>query len=283
MSKRIGIMTPYLFTEKRFNSWPKPVYGQPKVEGDRLRNINCARSLLSSYANERISLPHIKIELMQTGWAGIETDGEAYKHGLKHSEIRSIVSRTVNMHPQYPNIKYYIFDLIYDAPQKQRLHALKGMFRGRKFKHLIRVPSTPLYTLEDVQTFYDQCLLDRYEGAILRHPYGKYERQKSTYIMKLKPRVSEYFKIVQVYEEEDKYGNLKDTFGSFGLVTEEGNTFNCGSGPTKEQRKLFWTQRRKFPGMEAKIRFQNYTKVRKVPKLLSLDTEWLKTIEKILR
>lgn len=281
MSERVGIMLPTMFTEKLFKKLGPQVYVQPKIEGDRLRAILSPGkvSLLSSGGKERISIPHIEKELRECGWHGLELDGEIYRHGVRHSEIRSITSRTRNLHPAHEKMEYHIFDIIDDGEsQKSRTTLLKLFFKDIKFQYLKYVPFFKVESLEHVQEYYQEFLRLGYEGIIIRSMYANYTRRKVTTILKLKPRVSEYFTIIDIIEEVSKEGVLKETFGAFNCVTKEGESFNVGSGPTDYQRNLIWQNRNHFIGTEVKIRFQDYTKVRRVPKLLSIDKKWLENL-----
>lgn len=283
MSDRKDIMLATMFTEKRFNAMPKPVLIQPKIEGDRLRDVmkNGLVDLLTSCGNRRTSVPHIYEELATSSLDNIELDGELYCHGMRHSEIRSIVSRTKNLHPDFKRIQFHVFDIIDENKQQfNRTTELENLFFATSGLQFIRlVPSVPVFTIEELQKAYNYYLRQRYEGIIIRHPYAKYIRRKVSTIMKLKPRVSEYFIIVGVEEEMDLAGERKGTFGAFNLITEEGQPFNAGSGPTAYQRVLLWQNRSKLIGTKVKIRFQGYTKIRQVPKLLSIDKEWLVNYE----
>lgn len=270
-----------MFTEKLFNKLPKPVYIQPKIEGDRLRTILSKKgiSLLSSGGKERSSIPHIKRELKDCGWIGEELDGELYRHGMRHSEIRSIVSRTKNIHPNYKSMEYHIFDCVNEKmPQNVRFLFLSSFFAENNFKYIKLVPTYAVDTLQDLQSYYNQFVAQGYEGIIIRHSSAHYVRRKCVTLLKLKPRVSEYFLIVKCVEEKNKYGVLTGTFGAFVCMTSEGEVFNVGSGPTKAQREYLWKYRHVFEGTMIKVRFQSYTRVRQVPKLLSIDKQWLEEI-----
>lgn len=279
MSKRTGIMLATMFTEKLFNKMPKPVYIQPKIEGDRLRailNVGMTK-LLSSGAKERISIPHIYKELgaIQRS-CSIELDGEVYRHGMRHSEIRSIISRTKNLHPCHKELEYHVFDIVSTLlSQKERYRDLKDFFKQKEFKYIKVVPTTRVNTLREVQESYDMFLQLGYEGIIIRNIYASYVRRKCTTLLKLKPRVSDFFEIVTVNLEYDTNGVSKNTFGSFTCVTKDGKKFNVGTGCTNFQRDLIWKNRDAFINKPIKIRFQDYTRVRRVPKLLSIDKQWL--------
>lgn len=285
MSQRTGIMLATMFTEKLFNKMRKPVYIQPKIEGDRLRAILFADSgvkLLSSGAKKRTSIPHIKEELeVVKSIYDIELDGEVYHHGMRHSEIRSIVSRTKNLHPDHKELEYHVFDII-DTSESQdvRLDELAEFFSNNQFKYLRLVPTIMINDIKELQQYYAGFLRLGYEGIIIRNAYANYTRRKCTSLLKLKPRVSEFFMITEVNMEYDINGVSKDTFGSFTCLTREGEKFRVGTGPTDYQRALIWRNRGMFIRKEVKIRFQDYTRTRKVPKLLSIDKQWLADMQK---
>ncbi|MCP4488981.1 MAG: hypothetical protein GY820_16965 [Gammaproteobacteria bacterium] len=285
MTKRKDITLPQAYTEKLFNRLGSPLIVQPKIEGDRIRArmYSGIPTLLSSSAAVRNSLPHIQNELLRSPFHEIELDGEAYKHGWKHSQIRSVVSRTRNLHPNHEAIEYWVYDIVSGAPQIERLDNLRGCKTACDWKYIKFVPFKVIYTLDEFQHYYDVCLEKGFEGIIARHMTAPYVRKKTPYLIKLKPRLSEYFEIQGVEEERDKYGRLKNTFGAFTCVTSDGEeTFSVGSGPTKMQRQLFWKHRESFKGQEVKVRFQGYTNARNVPKMQSIDSEWLTLMEKIL-
>lgn len=282
MSTRTGIMLATMFTEKLFDKMRKPVFVQPKIEGDRLRAVCLGREiqLLSSGAKGRESIPHIADELDRLGFSNCELDGETYVHGMKHSEIRSIVSRTVNLHPDYSTMEYHIFDTINAEPQGERILKLNWWFNDIDSDIIKIVPTVSINTIKELQKYYEWYLSLGYEGIIIRDQNALYTRQKCTTLLKFKPRVSEVFEIVGYNEEHDLEGTPNGTFGSFICRTLEGQIFNVGSGPTKYQRQLLWKYKNSMVGRYVKIRFQAYTKLRKVPKLLSIDKEWLEEWQK---
>ena len=113
MAKRTGIMLPQSFTEALFNRIPKPCIVQPKLEGDRLRVEPCYGNALlkTSSAKSRVSVPHIKL-LLANAQPLPELDGELYVHGMRHSDIRRIVGRSKNLHPDYLKMEYHVYDIV---------------------------------------------------------------------------------------------------------------------------------------------------------------------------
>lgn len=284
-ANRQGIMLGYAFTKKLFERLGSPLIVQPKLEGDRLRSpiTEGIPVLLSSSAAVRHSLPHIEDELRKSKFNTIELDGEAYVHGWKHSQIRSIVSRTVNLHPNHKAMQYHVYDIVSGDDQLDRLARLWDILKSREWSYIKPVPFNMVRTLDEVQKLYDYWLAAGYEGIIMRSMYAPYVRKKTVTMLKFKPRLSEYFEILNVIEEVSIKGVQKDTFGAFTCITEDGSqTFSVGSGPTKEQRDKLWENRELLVGSDVKIRFQGYTHARSVPKMQSIDKEWLENMMKSL-
>lgn len=281
MAKREKIMLGYPFDEQKFNKLRKPAFLQPKLEGDRCRNESWHNKLLSSGVKLRVSVPHIAQELkyMHSYWKHLELDGELYKHGLSHegrkNSIRSIVSRTKNLHPNYKIMEYHIFDIVSSDKQYTRLEILDDFFILNQFTFIKKVPSHPITTLDEVQYWYDYYINQGYEGIILRDNSAKYVRNKTNFLIKLKPRMSDSFTITGFKEEIDKYGNPKQTLGAICLKDDKNRKFKVGTGPTQYQRQLLWDNRHKLLGEMCKIRFQDFTKARGVPKMQSIDKKWL--------
>ena len=287
MSNRIGIMRPIPFDQEKFEAMPKPVIVQPKLEGDRMRAVpyipnpphSILFNLLSSQANERVSVPHIKQALINMG-ADIEMDGELFVPGMRHSEIRSIVSRTKNLHSNYRAMEYHIYDVVTSHPQWVRL----AMQHKLPIQGPIKlVPYYYCHNIKQLQKFYDIFLNQNYEGIIVRDQYQPYERKQVKWMMKLKPRLSGIFKILNVLPLEDQYGVIHDLMGAFVLQDSEGRIFNVGSGPKASDRQLFWTYRKSLICMDCKIRFQGYTKINHVPKMQSIDKKWLTSMRKLFK
>ena len=282
MAKRTGIMLPTLCTDKNIRRLNFPVIVQPKLEGDRLRSVIGVHSvsLKSSGDKIRVSVPHIHDELrISKGLTNIELDGELYAYGYRHSEIRSIVSRTRNLHKDYRNIEYHIYDIVSDEPQGDRLKRLEELMRRELQKHIKLVPHYYAYDISQIQDYYTDFLNQGYEGIIIRDRNSPYSRKKVSTMLKLKPRPSDYFTIIDVVEEVSITGVPKGTFGAFKCTTEDGAVFNVGSGVTDIQRQIIWSNQSKFIGQTVKVRFQGYTLANKVPKMQSIDKEWASNME----
>lgn len=269
---RQGIMLCYPYGEKRFNSWGKKAFLQPKLDGDRCRAIFDGEgkvTLLSSEENVITSVPHIVEELQSMNLHDIELDGELYTHGMPHEDIHSIVSRKVNLHYGYQEIEYHVFDIVASSRQVDRFNLLDKLLMGSL--HKVRGVLTHLVSSEDDIAKELAFYMERgYEGIILRNLNAPYKRARSTSIMKCKPRRSDTYKIVMAIEEEDIKGNPKNALGALVLTSDEGTHFNVGTGFTREQRETLWKSIMTIPGFlnnkSVEIKYQEITSARGVPR-----------------
>jgi len=265
-----NIMKCYPFSEDRLAKWKPPYICQPKFDGVRCRAIPLQTGpkgneyiLVSSEENIIYSVPHINEELSVFGLNG-EYDGELYYHGLGFEDILSITSRTVNLHGDFRMIQFHIFDIVNDKPQMERqlmLENLRGLSR--------LLPIAPFWlceNLDDIMRVYDKLLEMRYEGIIVRHFQNMYERKRSTYVMKFKPKKEDEYVITGYKEECDKEGNPKGTLGALICESGDGETFSVGTGFNEEQRANLWEIRETLANNTARIQYQHLTSGKKVPR-----------------
>jgi len=264
MSRWKNIMKCYPMDEKRLESWQPPYVVQPKYDGVRCRAVPFETGefmLLSSEENPIFSVPHINIALK--GLPPFEYDGELYCHGKSFEEIVSITSRTVNPHPDYETINYHIFDLVTDEPQIDRLLKLN---RIQMKEPLIIAPSLAATNLQEIMRIYDKYINDGYEGIIVRHLSALYERKRSRWVMKFKPKKEDSYMIVGSQEEISIEGNPKNRLGALILKSGDGNIFKVGTGFDDDARESLWKKRDGLIGRAARIQYQHLSSGRKVPR-----------------
>jgi DNA ligase-1 len=274
MAERKGIQLCYPFDEERLKKWTPPYIVQPKLDGERCRAV-CDHGevkLLSSSAQEIISVPHINNSLSRfcTNSPSMELDGELYIHDTSFEEISSIVSRTVNLHPNYERIEYHVFDIVNDKPQFERLRELEYIFED-VFKDLDYIKSVPWAIaddLDDVMKVYQRILYMKYEGIVVRHFLSSYIRKRSTYVMKFKPKKSDYYQIVGVNQMVDKNGQYKEMLGAIICSSDQGQIFSVGSGMNDEFRKRYFpmTEAQKLVGKIVHVQYQHITPGKGVPR-----------------
>lgn len=265
MSKRKGIMLCYPFSEKRLEKWGYPVIIQPKLDGDRCRAIikDHKVTLLSSEENEITSVPHIN-KYLSLVFNNIELDGELYNHELTHNEIRSIVSRTKNLHPEHEKIQFHNFDIISEHDQWSRL---KYIIKARDSLVYRRVKCQIAMDFNRVISIYNDYLDLNYEGMILRQPLAPYVRKRSTSIMKFKPKKDDWYEIIGWKEEVSKDGIAKSTLGAVICVGDDGTEFSVGSGFTRELRDYWWERRGELTSRNflCHVQYQHITPKKGVP------------------
>ena len=272
---RKGIMLCYPFDEDRIKKWGFPVYAQRKLDGDRCRAVYmpCTQKvvLLSSEGHKINSIPHIQQQLkvaLQGDHISTTFDGELYVHGLKHSEIRSIVGRTSSLHPNYLSMQYHIFDILNkDYILCERVMALEADKNRLHLTSCVQfVPYDICNNIEEVYACLKLYLELGYEGLVVKNPRSLYETKRSTNWLKYKPMKSDIYSIIGYNQEVDKDGFVKNSLGSIICSTQEGEEFSVGSGFTALQRNSYWADKEYLIGRSIKVKYQELSKDRKVPR-----------------
>ncbi len=262
-----NIMKCYPFEEKRLAKWSPPYIVQPKYDGDRCRAVKLASGnfiLLSSEENIISSCPHINQYLDDNSInLPSELDGELYCHGMNHELVHGIVSRTVNLHPQFQSMQYHVFDIVNEDIQARRLIQLKELAIKEP---LVKSPYFLCNNLDEITRVYDSLINQGYEGIIVRNIENYYERKRSTLVMKFKPKQRDDYDIIGFQEEVDQYGTPKDTLGAIICRSGDGNVFNVGTGFTDDRRKQLWEGRDLIIGQRATVKYQHITSGKKVPR-----------------
>lgn len=263
-----GIMKASPFEEKRLLKWEPPFIVQPKYDGVRCRAVpldNGEYMLLSSGENPIFSVPHINESLLTNNLSHhYELDGELYCHGMSFEDIVSITSRTTNLHSNHKEIKFHIFDIVSQDTQVKRLNSLYDIADKPGYFEL--APYWICYNLDCIMFTYDKIISLGYEGIVVRNAYAPYERKRSTWVMKFKPKKRDDYEIVGFQEEISIDGLAKGRLGSFVCKSGDGNTFNVGTGLSADQRQSYWNERETLIGKIAKVKYQHLTSGKNVPR-----------------
>jgi len=129
---------------------------------------------------------------------------------------------------------------------------------------LIKSPYWLAEDLEGIMRIYDNLINLGYEGIIVRHYAGPYERKRSTLVMKFKPKKEDEYEIVGVVEEMSIHGSPKGRLGALILNSGDGHTFNVGTGFSEDDRVRLWKE--ELVGNVCKIQYQHLSSGRKVPR-----------------
>lgn len=257
---RKGIMLCYPFEEHRLAKWPAAIV-QPKLDGDRCRAIFDGSgnvTLLTSEENEVQSVPHIKRSLEAMHLSHVELDGELYRHGMLHQDIRSIVGRTRNLSNDYGEVQYHVFDCVDQDFQIGRLQRVRNILADADASIHV-VPFELAHNVEQIMQLMADYGEAGYEGIIVRHPFGQYTRKRTTQMMKFKPRKEDFYAIIGSEEEISIEGVPKGALGALVCKDDAGTTFRVGTGPalTREARQSLWAERSQLPGKVAHIKYQH--------------------------
>jgi len=244
----------YPYSEKVLDSWNTTYYYiQPKLNGFRCIYIN--GKLYSKYDKEILSAPHIIKKIRDCGIFNYKLDGELYIPNMSLQKIRSFVMRK-NISSDYERIKFFIFDIIENKSFEERCQILRSKIFPNLKSPLVKVP-TFKSKKEDIWKYLDVFMDKGFEGIIIRDPNGFYkEGRRSLGVLKYKPMKTDEYKIVELLEEKDKFGNLKGILGALKVVDDSGNSFKVGSGFITDKEKIeLWKNRDKLIGKYVEIRY----------------------------
>lgn len=261
MTDRVDVMLAKSYETRLLRRFRPPYIVQAKLNGLRCRAVprpdDGGYMLLTSSAQQAVGTPHLVEQVNKSSRPELELDGEFYIHGEPLRYIQGIVKRTVNLHPEYDQMDFYIFDVITDAKQTVRLDILETI--DLDGPNLIKVPSYFVDDYEGVLDILAQHLAKGYEGVIIRDAWAYYERKKSFNLLKLKPEEDDFFLIVGYREEVSIDGDLKNRLGSVWCEDHNGTRFYVGSGFDATEREALWEDRENLIN---KICHVKYTELR---------------------
>ena len=268
--KRINFFKPMLVSDYKDNSSHIrfPCFIQPKLDG--VRAIYHNGNFFSRGTKEINTVFNIQQELKLINQKGngilndIYLDGELFSKELLFEQIVSLVKNVKLSEANIESeiyLEYHIFDYydpkFPDDTFEERHSKLKQILEYNKgFVYLIKTDVVNNH--EEINDNYNNYLSEGYEGLIVRNSEGPYkERVKSKDVQRVKPLLSEEFKIVSFKEGE----GLEKGCIIWILETEEKKTFDARPKGTREKRKkqfIDGTGERSI-GKMATIKFQNYT------------------------
>lgn len=265
---RQDILLATTVSDRHLAAFPTSFDVQRKFKGKRfhVQWLNDFPILLSSMGTIICFMEHIQaamLELPQMPW-----DGELYVHGWPQEKINGVTGATVNRHEEFYLVEAHIFDLAVDGGvQVERTEVLETM------RPLIR---HPLYLAENVHSdksdwikVCSQFLEEGYEGAILRHPRGRYRVQNPAYrspqLLKYKPTERDTYEIVGYKEGTER---LKNSLGSILVQPHDGGTrFYVGTGAvfTDYNRKRLWQKKDTLVGKQLVVKHEPIETVGGIP------------------
>lgn len=258
------------------------VWLQPKLDG--LRCIANKDGLWSRQGNKIFTAPHIEALLAPFFEKRPELifDGELYNHDLKE-DFNKIVSLVKKLKPTAEDLKesaeliqYWVYDgLIEDRDERFyiRFHEdIAPMLDELKSTSICSVPTAYANDIAEINTVYEDWLLDGYEGMMIRLDLP-YEQKRSSTLMKRKEFQDAEFELLRV---EEGVGNAAGMAKVAHLKLKNGKTFKADIVGDRDMLRKMLSIAKTVIGKKTTIVFQNYTPdgVPRFGKLKVQHQEW---------
>ena len=244
--------------------------GYPLLASPKLDGIRCivADGIPFSRNMKRIPNKYVQQQIMALKQHGL--DGELMIAG-KFEDVASGIMSVGGTPNFYLNVfDNFDLDMFGFWERYNKTKAIVEMLDSpfvRMVKHVI------INNPEELRLFWEQCIADGYEGAMVRSIHGPYKRGRSTvkqgYLIKLKLWHDDEAKIIGFEElmTNDDAGNSKkkenlvpaDTLGAL-VVQWCGLTFSVGSGFDMAMRHKIWQSKENYLGAMVTFKYQELTK-----------------------
>jgi DNA ligase-1 len=233
-----------------------PCFVQPKLDGTRCIGIP-GKGLFSRMRKSFPHMEHIVAELNQLP-ADVILDGELYTNELTFQQIVGLVKKETLREGNAENqekIKYHVYDMVSPGTFEERYAALVKLIRGRRFRHIVLVPTERCASEERMKAKHNEYVADGFEGIMLRNPAGLYKHSRSMDLLKYKEFIDEEFTVVGFTE-----GDGQDKGCVVWICeTEEKKRFQCRPRGTKEERKEMFQNGDAYVGKKLTVRFQEWS------------------------
>lgn len=256
---------PMLAHKYRADKITYPCFVQPKLNG--VRGIYLPRRHFQSRYGEIWHPSVVEHAFMPLTGLEFHFDGEFYKHGMSLQQINSRISVIRNKpHEEGHLIKFYIFDVILDAPFYRRNLVLREM--SKRFENH---PSIGIVKTIEVSSgleadyFYNQWKnVEGFEGMMYRDsdaPYGFASRcgnkeNRWNCLLKRKEMMDLDAIIIGLNQLVNTKGEPQPRLGSFQLQAPNGAIFSAGSGLSDVQRVAYWNIGDDMLGHRVRIHFE---------------------------
>lgn len=194
------------------------------------------------------TVPHL-IEIVKD--IPLHLDGELYAHGLSFQENMRLIKK--HRPGESEVVKYHVYDCLGDAPFSIRYANLEKA--SHLFKDLIElVPTIKISNESQLKRAHAININDGYEGSIVRHGNAPYKvNGRSSNLLKYKDFQDLACEIVDIEPAKDR-----PTWG-VPVLTYKDKTFRAGMKYSHAEREEFLTNKKKYIGKIAEIRFFEYS------------------------
>lgn len=226
----------------KFDKWP--CFVQPKLNGIRALYQSGILQSRDEKLFAYLVVRHIIDELAGLKLGNLMLDGELYVHGWRLQKINgAVATNRTSPREDSHEVEFHVFDAIdergYETPFSERFLDVKHRLQTIPGK--IKFVETGLvYTRDQMDSYFKLWCSGGYEGLMAR-PDGPYQLGetshgttfRSPYLWKYKSWKDAEYECV-----DTTLGKGKADVGIGALILRNayGNTFNCGTGFTDEER-----------------------------------------------
>lgn len=227
-------------------------YVQPKLDGMRCLAFcdNGKVKLLSRQGKEITTVPHI-IKELQSIKDKVILDGELYSHGSNFQENMRLIKKY--RQGETEKVQYHVYDTVSNDSFEDRSDYLTT--KTIDCSSLIQlVVTSKIRNEKDLTNFHKQWLQEGYEGTILRWGNEGYKiNGRSSNLLKYKDFQDISCKIIDI--------TPADSRPEWGIPTLEykSKRFQAGMKYSYAEREDFLTNKKKYIGKTAEIRFFEYS------------------------
>ena len=240
--------------KKRSKDMIFPCYAQFKYDG--CRAIYNSGKIYSRKNKDFIAkcVAHLTEPLEDHINKDIFLDGELIKNNSFKESIEAIKKYRPGESEQ---LKYFVYDLIYDGNTFEERYALLiQLVRIIDNSDIVLAPTVKINDQTELTAFYKKSLELGYEGIILRNAKGLYKiGHRSADLQKYKPLQDDEFEIVDA--EEGKGRNKGCVIWS--VKTKNNTITRCPQQGTLTESKELFKNYKSFIGKKITVEFQDYT------------------------
>ena len=261
------IFTPMLAKEygKFKHKIKYPCAVQPKFDGVR-SNVDEDNGQLSREGRPQVSAPHLLEAIKPILTTNVVIDVEIYNHDLKDN-FDQIISLARKSKPTPEDLaesakvlQYHIYDMfLKDEPEMlflDRFTLLENKIKSLNNPMLVICPTIICCNEDELNAAYDKFLEAGYEGMMVRNN-APYAQKRTENLLKRKEFQDAEFEVLDIIEGQ---GNRSGMAGTILLkLNENGATFNSSATGGETFYKELLTNKDKYIGKMATVKFQNYT------------------------
>ena len=233
---------------------------QPKLDGMRCLAVikDHKVTLLSRKNKEIITMAHIAEELKAL--PDMILDGELYAHGKTFQENMKLIKKYRKGESE--DVKFHTYDMVLEDRFLLRYNTLELLHKASAFSDIELVPTVEVTEEQVVKDHHKLFLAAGYEGTMIRHGDSSYKvNGRSDALLKYKDFQDITATIIDVVEADQIKGHgvpvLKYTNKKLSGTNEF--TFRAGTKMSHEDRIDLLSNKDKYIGQTAEIRFFEYT------------------------